>query len=180
MFRLFRTVTPLSIVLVAALPTLAALPVYFSVEWNDKPIGFSVITTSNVELDGRKLLVVNSQTTLKVAVLGAERLGYLLKIDHPTLSFLSPQTQVTLVPAFGDRALCDRILDRTARFVRMRADGKPAMIYERRHLGKQVRLLIVGHVPQPELARARRIDHTPARVQGKHLNVTGRMSAFAR
>ena len=60
-----------SVFLVAA--ARADQPVYYAIEMNQKPIGYSMATSNPVELEGRKLLSVQSQTVLKVALLGAER-----------------------------------------------------------------------------------------------------------
>jgi hypothetical protein len=88
MSRTLLAVAFSSITLLGSLATFAAPPVYYSIELNDKPIGYSTITTSEVELDGRKLLSVNSQTTLKVAVLGAERL-----VVRRSQTFFDPETK---------------------------------------------------------------------------------------
>lgn len=48
-------------------------PKYFSIKMNDNLIGYAVIDRETVEQDGRELLRLKSQTSLKVALLGKER-----------------------------------------------------------------------------------------------------------
>ncbi len=72
MRRMVIALCPILLSLFAA--ARADQPVYYAIEMNEKPIGYAIVTSNPVELDGRKLLSVQSQTVLKIALLGAERL----------------------------------------------------------------------------------------------------------
>ncbi|MDA1053901.1 MAG: hypothetical protein O3C40_25915 [Planctomycetota bacterium] len=60
-------------ILVPAIGVTAEKPQYFSITMNDKLIGYAVVDSETVTRDGRALLRLKSETSLKVALLGKER-----------------------------------------------------------------------------------------------------------
>ena len=60
-------------ILIPAIGVAAEKPQYFSIKMNDKLVGYAVVDSETVTRDGRTLLRLRSETSLKVALLGKER-----------------------------------------------------------------------------------------------------------
>ena len=60
-------------ILVPAIGVAAEKPQYFSIKMNDNLIGYAIVDSDTLTRDGRTLLRLKSETSLKVALLGKER-----------------------------------------------------------------------------------------------------------